>query len=608
MCGINGIVKLNSQAVKQEDISLMMNSQRHRGPDDEGFFVEENVGFGFVRLSILDLSSAGHQPMFSDDARYVLVFNGEIYNYIELREELSKHFNFKTKTDTEVLLNAFRLWGKDCLSRFNGMFAFAIYDRVEKTIFAARDRFGVKPFYYFVNDKEFVFASELASVFEYLKRAKIALQPNRTMVFDYLAYNRTDHTEYTFVNQIKKLPHGHELLLRNGNLKINRWYNVVEQLSEGWNNPKEYYNLFESSVKLRLRSDVPVGLCLSGGLDSSSIASTLIKGLGKRDLFAYSAVYGVGKIGDEQKYIQEYDSELPNLNYIYPTQDSLINDYDSFLNCHFEPASSLSIYSQFKIMKDASKNVRVIMDGQGADEQLAGYTDFFASFFIELLQSGQFLSFSKELFAYYRNHTSMSPLVSMMYYLSPNLVKQMALKYKTKTISPSFYQEQISKSTLNQELYSPRLLQESLVQHFENKLEHLLKWVDLSSMYHSIEARNPFLDYRLVEKTLASSSKMLIHNGNTKWILREAMKNILPEKIRTRQNKIGFDNPADDWLRHPFFQEQANNAIQNLKVSGVDYFELDMCKKRLDLHLKGEINISKEIWKLIHIDSFLKKF
>jgi asparagine synthase (glutamine-hydrolysing) len=608
MCGINGIVKFNSQVISEEEISLMMARQKHRGPDDEGFFIEENVGFGFVRLSILDLSKAGHQPMLSEDGSYVLVFNGEIYNYIELRETLSKDFIFKTKTDTEVLLNAFRLWGKECLSRLNGMFAFAIYDRVEKTVFAARDRFGVKPFYYFINDKQFVFASELATVFEYLKRSNVSLQTNNTMVFDYLAYNRTDHTEKTFVNQIRKLPHGHTLWLKNGNLDVYRWYNVSDQLIEGWGNPKEYYTLFESSVKLRLRSDVPVGLCLSGGLDSSSISSTLIKGFGKRDLFAYSAVYGQGQLGDEREYIQEYESDLTNLNYVYPTQNSLIDDYSSFLNCHFEPASSLSIYSQFKIMKEASKNVRVIMDGQGADEQLAGYTDFFASFFIELLKSGQLLRFSNELLSYYRNHTSMKPLLSMIYYLAPNFIKQAALKHKSEIINPAFYEVQIKESKLNEVLYSPRFLQESLIQHFENKLEHLLKWIDLSSMYHSIEARNPFLDYRLVERTLATSSNMLIHNGNTKWILREAMKGILPEKIRTRQNKIGFENPADSWLRHPFFQELTNDALKNLKESGTEYYQLKRCAKNIDMHMKGEINIAKDIWKLLHVDAFVKKF
>lgn len=608
MCGINGIVKFNSKVISEEEISLMMARQKHRGPDDEGFFIEENVGLGFVRLSILDLSSAGHQPMLSEDGRYVLVFNGEIYNYIELRETLSKDFIFVTKTDTEVLLNAFRLWGKECLSRLNGMFAFAIYDTVEKTVFAARDRFGVKPFYYFINDKQFVFASELATVFEYLKRSNVSLQPNKTMVFDYLAYNRTDHTENTFVNQIRKLPHGHTLWLKNGKLDVYRWYNVSDQLIEGWGNPNEYYTLFESSVKLRLRSDVPVGLCLSGGLDSSSIASTLIKGFGKRDLFAYSAVYGQGQLGDEREYIQEYESDLTNLNFVYPTQNSLIDDYSSFLNCHFEPASSLSIYSQFKIMKEASKNVRVIMDGQGADEQLAGYTDFFASFFIELLKSGQLLRFSNELLSYYRNHTSMKPLVSMIYYLAPNFIKQAALKYKTELLNPSFYQEQVKESKLNEILYSPRFLQESLIQHFENKLEHLLKWIDLSSMYHSIEARNPFLDYRLVERTLATSSNMLIHNGNTKWILREAMKGILPEKIRTRQDKIGFGNPADSWLRHPFFQELTNDALKNLKASGTEYYQFKRCAKNIDMHMKGEVNIAKDIWKLLHVDAFVKKF
>lgn len=609
MCGINGIYKFNSERVDEEDVRLMMNIQKHRGPNDKGTFIDQNIGFGFVRLSILDLSPAGHQPMVSDDDRYVIVFNGEIYNYLELREELSAHFTFKTQTDTEVLLNAFRRWGKDCMSHFNGMFAFVIYDKWSREIFGARDRFGVKPFYYYVDDKQFIFASELKPIFEYLKRLNVSLSPDRTMVFDYIAYNRTDHTENTFVDKIKKLSHGHSLIVNTEKkLKINRWYNLSEKISDGWNNSTDYYNLFKSSISLRLRSDVPVGMCLSGGLDSSSIASTLINGLANKDIQAYSAVYGPGKPGDEQNYIKEFEGLLTKINYIYPTQESLIDDFDSFLNCYFEPASSLSIYSQFKIMKEASKDIRVILDGQGADEQLAGYQIFFASFFIELLQSRQIAGFSREFAAYFRNHKSLNPLIGMIYYLSPQLLKQIGMKYRVKIMNPSFYEEQITKSSLNKDLYSPRLLKDSLVQHFESKLEHLLKWVDLSSMFHSIEARNPFLDYRLVEKTLSTQTSYLIRDGNTKWILREAMKGSLPEKIRTRQDKVGFANPADEWLRHPFFKEKARNAIENLKTLKVDYFDLNTYKKRLELHSTKKINIAQEIWKLIHIDSFLQNF
>lgn len=608
MCGINGLVNFNEELVAETDLSLMMIRQRHRGPDDEGIFLDGRVGLGFVRLSILDLSSAGHQPMQSADGRYTLVFNGEIYNYIELRAELSKHYLFRTQTDTEVLLNAYLHWGCGCLPKLNGMFAFAIYDKAEQTIFAARDRFGVKPFYYYIDDKRFIFASEIAPIFEHLKRLKIPLQPAKTVLFDYIVYNRTDQSEHTFVDQIKKLAHGSTLTLKGGNLRIDRWYNVAEQLTEGWHHPKDYYELFESSVKLRLRSDVPVGLCLSGGLDSSSIASTLLKGLGRNDLYAFSAVYGRGQPGDEQPYIQEYESQLPNLTYVHPTVDTLIDDYTSFMNCHFEPASGLSIYSQFKLMQDASTKVRVIMDGQGADEQLAGYLDFFASYFIELARKRKFMTLSKEFTAYVRNHKSVDALTYLAYYLSPNSIKLSAAKYRAKSINKNFFDEQVDESVLSKGLYSPRTLQESLIQHFEYKLEHLLKWIDLNSMYHSIEARNPFLDYRLVEKTLATSAHTIIRDGNTKWILREAMRGVLPERIRTRQNKIGFDNPANNWLRHLFFQDRAQEALETLKKSGTDYFDIGNCYRQLDLHMNGDINIAKDIWKWMHVADFLRKF
>ncbi|MET0531588.1 MAG: asparagine synthase (glutamine-hydrolyzing), partial [Microvirga sp.] len=307
MCGISGIVNLSEEPVALPDVEAMMRRQRHRGPDDAGTFIEGNIGLGFVRLSILDLSEAGHQPMLSEDQRYVLIFNGEIYNYLEIKAELLPHCDFRTRTDTEVLLHAYRRWGPECLHRFNGMFAFVIYDRRNRTLFAARDRFGVKPFYYHMTEDTFVFASEIPPIFEYLRGLRQPLNPNDEVVYDYLVHSRTDLDENTFVRQIKKLRHGHSLTVADNRVSIKRWYLLQDNLVDGWNNPEEYYDVFESAVGLRLRSDVPVGICLSGGLDSSSIASTVLSGLRKSDYYAFSAVYGEGRKGDERSFIQEYE-------------------------------------------------------------------------------------------------------------------------------------------------------------------------------------------------------------------------------------------------------------------------------------------------------------
>ncbi len=213
MCGICGIINFNNKPVSSEEIQVMMDKMKHRGPDDEGIFIDKDIGLGHVRLSIIDLSSAGHQHMFSDDGRYVIVYNGEVYNYIELRQELSSKFTFKTKTDTEVVLNAYRHWGEECLDHFNGMFAFVIYDRKKKAHFAARDRYGIKPFYYYHDQGRFIFASEIIPILSFWGKSP---EPDDRSIFDYLVYNRTDQTERTFFKNIKKLQHAHttDLVIR----------------------------------------------------------------------------------------------------------------------------------------------------------------------------------------------------------------------------------------------------------------------------------------------------------------------------------------------------------------------------------------------------------
>src|SRR5690606_12824728 len=312
MCGIAGIVQFNNESPKEASLKEMMRQMKHRGPNDEGVFVEGAVGLGFVRLSIIDLSPDGHQPMVSGDGRYVLVFNGELFNYLELRKELQEQgVVFKTKTDTEVLLNAYIFWKEDCLDHFNGMWSMVIYDRQEQTIFASRDRYGIKPFYFIQNEDYFAFCSEIPPLFSLLKDKP---QPNFQSIFDYLAFSRTDQTQDTFFQEVKKLQHGTKLKLHKGKISMSPWYNLKDKVSRAasFKSPQEFRKLFSSAVGLRLRSDVPVGVCLSGGLDSSSIVSTLLEDYNKQDLETFSAVYKKGQVGDEKEYINEYKPLLKN--------------------------------------------------------------------------------------------------------------------------------------------------------------------------------------------------------------------------------------------------------------------------------------------------------
>ena len=604
MCGISGIINFNNKTVEEADIRTMMHKMKHRGPDDEGVFIEENVGLGFVRLSILDLSPAGHQPMYSHDERYVIVFNGEIFNYIEIKEELKKDFDFKTFTDTEVVLAAYQKWGEKCLDKFNGMFAFAIYDKQTKKVFAARDRFGIKPFYYYQDDERFVFASEIKSILPLVKK-----EANDNAIFDYLLYNRTDHSEQTFFKGINKLQHGSYLIIDNNNVEINRWYNLSEKLiPQKTLTPNEYRELFIDSIKLRLRADVPIGVSLSGGIDSSAIVSSIIKDFDLKDLNTFSAVYGKDEPTDESEYIDVFKDMVKNMHYITPTAETFYHDFEKFIDAHNEPVPDIGPYAQFKVMELASKEVTVTLDGQGADEQLGGYHYFFGSYYRELLREFKLKRFVSENRLYFSKHKSINAIKYLFYYLAPSFIQEKINANIFPSIDKNFIKRNKVNSDINKSLYNPKSLNESLLQHFEYKLEHLLRWEDLNAMHFSIESRVPFLDYRLVEATLSTPSSQKIYKGETKHILREALKDILPEKITNRKDKKGFSNPREKWFKTEQFKKFIIELINSESFKNRGYFNSDIAIEQYSKHLKGEVDISKEIWKWINLEIWFRKF
>lgn len=608
MCGIAGIINLDSQKVEENNILNMMKLMKHRGPDDEGVFCEENVGLGFVRLSIIELSMTGHQPKFSEDKRYVIVFNGEIFNYIELREELEKEgVTFKTKTDTEVLLNAYIKWGEDCLNRFNGMWAFVILDRKNNEVFAARDRFGVKPFYYIYNDDQFSFCSEIPPLLQLLKEKPT---PNKQAIFDYMVFNRTDQTEETFFNEVVKLQHGTKIFIKDKKLRIEKWYDLKMQVekSKGFANADEFKQLFSASIGLRLRSDVPVGVSLSGGLDSSSIVSVLQNEYLKHDLNTFSAVYDNGEVGDEKQFINEYKDSLKNMYFVSPDAESLEKDLRKFVQAHSEPIPTTGPYAQYKVMELAKGKVVVLLDGQGADEQLAGYPYFFGFYFKDLFKSLRIGLLIKEMFLYVKLHRSLYGIKTFLYFSLPKSLKTIISIGKKKYLNKTFVDTYKGKNSIVGTIYASNSLKESLLNHFEYKLEHLLKWEDANSMRFSIEARVPFLDYRLVEKTLATQSDLILKNGMTKSILREAMKNILPEKIRSRRDKIGFETPQEKWFKKESWQKIIFGILKSKSFKEREIIDPDKAIEMYENYLADKINISTEIWKWIHLELWFREY
>lgn len=607
MCGIVGIVSFVQQPIEEHRLRRMMQVIKHRGPNDEGIYLQDNVGLGHVRLSILDLSMAGHQPMQDETGRYTIVLNGEIYNFIELREQLEKvGVEFVSNSDTEVLLKGYIYYGQEVLDKLNGMFAFAIYDAERKELFAARDRFGVKPFYYYQSDKEFIFASEIPAILEIYGRKNRA---NETAVFDYLAFNRTDQTEDTFFEGVKKLQHGHSLVIKEGKLSISCWYNLRERVQGKrlQSDEKEFLNLLEDSIRIRLRSDVPVGVCLSGGLDSSSIVSIISERLKHPEVNTFSAVYESKYRADESEFINLYKDKLPNMHFTYPTYRSLFEDLNSFIACHAEPVPSTGPYAQYCTMRLAGQHVTVTLDGQGADEELGGYHYFYGLYYKSLLKRLKLITLIKEMVKYVAFHRSSYALQTFVYFLLPNKLRVKARVNERGYLLPEFA-NRFQNSVIADNLYGSKSMQDALINHFEYKLEHLLKWDDRNSMQFSVESRTPFLDYRLVEYLLKTEDSAKIKDGYTKSLLRRSMKGLLPDRIRLRRDKVGFATPEEVWFAEKEFHSLIESVLNSDSFRNRGIVDPEKARKLYDKHCKGEIGISKDIWKWINLEMWYRTF
>ena len=607
MCGIVGIVSFRQQAIEECRLRQMMKVIKHRGPDDEGVYLQDSVGLGHVRLSILDLSMAGHQPMQDETGRYTIVLNGEIYNYIELREQLEREgLEFASNSDTEVLLKGYMYFGQAVLDKLNGMFAFVIYDAERKEVFAARDRFGVKPFYYYHSDNEFIFASEIPPILAVYGRKN---QANEAAVFDYLAFNRTDQTEETFFEGVKKLQHGHCLSIKENKVTISRWYDLRNKVygQHIKSDENEFAALLEDAIRIRLRSDVPVGVCLSGGLDSSTIVSIVSERLGHLDVNTFSAVYESKYRSDESEFINLYKEKLPNMHFTHPTYQSLLDDLESFMRCHAEPVPSTGPYAQYCTMRLASQHVTVTLDGQGADEELGGYHYFYGLYYKSLLKRLKLITLFKEIAKYVKIHRSLYALQTFAYFLLPSKMRVKVRVNERGYMLPEFA-NRFQESVVADNLYGSKSMQDALINHFEYKLEHLLKWDDRNSMWYSIESRTPFLDYRLVEYLLKAEDSAKIKDGYTKSLLRRSMKGLLPEKIRLRRDKVGFATPEEAWFAEKEFHGIIESVLDSESFRNRGIIDPDKARKLYEKHCNGEIRISKDIWKWLNLELWYRAF
>ncbi|MDD5173068.1 MAG: asparagine synthase (glutamine-hydrolyzing) [Patescibacteria group bacterium] len=557
MCGIAGIINLDQKPVDEKKVEKMIKIIKYRGPDDEGYYINGSVGLGHCRLSIIDLSKAGHQPMTNVSRDLWMVYNGEIYNYLELREKLKKiGYQFKSNTDTEVIIYAYKEWGEKCLEKFNGMWAFAIWDDKKQRLFCARDRFGIKPFYYYLDDKKFIFASEIKAI---LENNDIKRLPNDRLIYDYLVYDQEEHTDKTFFKGIFKLPPGRYLLIKNKKLEIKTWWQLNPKplkLKKETDYQEKFHRLLNDSIKLRLRSDVPIGTCLSGGLDSSSIVCIVNK-LMKQDgetnkKTTFTSCYNNQPAIDEREYVEEIVKKIGvKKNYIFPAIEDLQKNLNRLVWHQEEPFSSLSIYAQWAVMeRGKEKKVKVILDGQGGDEVLLGYERYYVYFLLRLIKEFRFIRMIKEANQIIKNSKlNFFQFFKYFLYFSAPKIRSIYLNKRAKKILNKNFLK--SKKEKTSSIHSKRPTDLQLLQKLEItrlNLPNLLKYEDKNSSAFSIEARTPFLDYRLVEFAFNLPYDLKIKNGWSKYLLRKSMKNILPEKIRWRKNKIGFEVPQKAWL------------------------------------------------------------
>ncbi|ACS91070.1 Putative asparagine synthetase [Thermococcus sibiricus MM 739] len=563
MCGINGFSWSDVKLVRE-----MNDAIRHRGPDDEDIYVDENVSLGHVRLAIIDLSPKGHQPMrYEKDGREIwIVYNGEVYNFMELRKELEERgYTFNSNTDTEVILAAYLEWGFDCIKKFNGMWAFAIYDKGKNLLFLSRDRFGIKPLYYYYDGQNIIFSSEIKAILEH----NIERKPNDSVIFDFLYYNLLDHTEDTFFEGIKRLMPGHSAVfdLTTRKLKTFKYYELREQVKLKTvitENPAVFRDIFKKAVQRRLIADVPVGSCLSGGLDSSSIVCMMREINKNLEIKTFSLVFPGFKL-DESKYQESVVRECNVKRYTTTfTVGDILRDIDDLVYSQEEPFFTLSIYGQYRVMKLAKEHgMKVLLDGQGSDEILGGYHHFFEYYFAELFRSFRWIKLISEIIAYYKTYKSWSPISNMIFYLSPKFVKRLLWKRRFPYLADDFVERYKDRGSKEPQWGAKSLKEALILAETYYSLPHLLRFEDKNSMRWSIESRVPFCDHELVEYVLSLPAEAKIDKGITKKILREALRGILPEDIRTRTSKIGFATPDEDILRTEVGYTFAKSIIES---------------------------------------------
>ncbi len=639
MCGITGVIDLTGvDALKLEQMTSII---RHRGPDDEGYVLYDKqfvckeykgndsdpdfldyehirvpgnnsdriIGLGHRRLSIIDLKPSGHQPMIKSGVS--LVYNGEIYNYIELRAELrTLGCQFETNTDSEVIINAYKLWGKQCVQRFRGMWAFALFDEHNRTLMLSRDRFGIKPMYYLRGREYLFFASEIKSIIAYSGKSP-SLDKERLL--EYVVHGQLSNKNNTLYKGLLELPPGENMIIQIGVDKLkfirDKYFDLNDEvipISDELSLQKQLFeNMLQESVKIHMRSDVKVGSCLSGGLDSSAIVA-LASGEMKDETFhTFTAGYQDKKL-DESYYANKVIAHFTNINghFTYPSHVDFWQDFDKLIWHQEQPFASSSIFAQWAVMKSAAeRNVKVLLDGQGADEVLGGYSYFGGAYLWELMKNRQFKTFLKEAQALKQNRSIniYRELARAAFPFFPGLLKagiRKRARIGASMLNKDFYDT--FKGSLNPQPEDSSFRERS-ISAIKGGLRDLLRYEDRNSMAFSIEARVPFLDHHLVILGINLSTSSKINNGWSKYILRKSIENILPSIVVWRRDKKGFVTPQYEWKR--LLKQQLVQYVNNVDLPDCfDREAINAYAKSNDIRSASHLS---EFWKVISVLKWL---
>jgi asparagine synthase (glutamine-hydrolysing) len=583
MCGIAGILDLRGRPVADPEIKAMTDSIRHRGPDDEGHYVGDGVALGNRRLAIIDVSRAGHQPMATEDGSLLIVYNGELYNFPELMPLLeARGHRFHSRTDTEVVLHAYEEWGPDCLDRFNGMFAFAIWDTRRRRLFLARDRFGIKPLYYAVHDGRFVFASEIKAILQ----TGLPRRVSPEALVEYFTFQNV-FSDRTLFDGVRLLPPGHSMTASEDGVESKRFWDLEPDPDEGVNEAEwaeRIRGVFEESVTRQLISDVPVGSYLSGGMDSGSIVAVASKHVPRLMTFTggfdLSSVEGLELVFDERTDAEAVASQFKTQHYEMVLHAGDLAWVLPELVWHLEDLRVGMSYQNYYIAGLAAKFVKVSLAGAGGDELFAGYPWRY-----ELVEAGE-NDFDRVYYDYWAR-------------LVPDTEK------------PDFFTSEVWGEGTSHAAYEvfrdvlkpvERLDPLTKALYFEAKtfLHGLLLVEDKVSMAHSLEARVPFLDNELVDLALRIPSRLKHANGGGKRLLRQAMSGLLPDEIINKR-KQGFSPPDQSWYRGPTM-DYIREILLDPRSLNRGYFQPNYVRRTLDEHLAGRVNHRLLIWSLLSFE------